>query len=117
MRCAWRRSRFRPGPIDQLPQRVPVTRAMRRHMADRAADGFYNDFLSPLAFPGLRFAQDLAKIGTPEAVALRARQLEGEFDGHSRGGRGLEATRGSASKGFLEVPAYGPRKSRERLVH
>jgi hypothetical protein len=48
-------------------------------MADRAdafySDAFYNDFLSPLAFRGLQLAQDLAKVGTPEAVALHAANL------------------------------------------
>lgn len=49
-------------------------------MADRAAEGYYHDYLSPLATPCLQLAADLAEIGTPQAMALRARHLNGEFD-------------------------------------
>ena len=49
-------------------------------MGDRAAQGFYHDFLSPLPFPELQLAQELADIGTPEALALRRRHINGEFD-------------------------------------
>ena len=49
-------------------------------MADQAAEGYYHDFLSPLATPCLQLAEDLAMAGTPEALALRARHLNGEFD-------------------------------------
>lgn len=49
-------------------------------MALLAAQGYYHDFLSPLATPCLQLAADLAAAGTPEALALRARHLNGEFD-------------------------------------
>jgi hypothetical protein len=49
-------------------------------MAIRAAHGYYHDFLSPLATPCAQLAADLAAAGTPAAMALRARHLEGEFD-------------------------------------
>jgi hypothetical protein len=49
-------------------------------MAGKAATGYYHDFLSPLAMPCIQLAEDLAKAGTPEALALRARHLNGEFD-------------------------------------
>jgi hypothetical protein len=49
-------------------------------MADKAATGYYHDFLSPLALPEMQLAQDLANAGTPEALALRARHINGEFD-------------------------------------
>jgi hypothetical protein len=49
-------------------------------LAGRAAAGYYHDFLSPLAFPELQLAEDLLHAGTPEALALRARHLNGEFD-------------------------------------
>lgn len=49
-------------------------------MADRAAQGYYHDFLSPLDFPEITLASDLAKVGTPEALALRLRHIDGEFD-------------------------------------
>jgi hypothetical protein len=49
-------------------------------MADKAATGYYHDYLSPLAAPCIQLAEDLAKVGTPEALALRKRHLNGEFD-------------------------------------
>lgn len=49
-------------------------------MAILAAQGYYHDFLSPLATPCLQLAADLAAAGTPEALALRERHLNGEFD-------------------------------------
>lgn len=49
-------------------------------MAAKAAQGYYHDFLSPLTFPCLQLGEDLALAGTPAAMALRARHLNGEFD-------------------------------------
>lgn len=49
-------------------------------MSVRAASGYYDDFLSPLATPCMQLAADLAAAGTPAAMALRARHLNGEFD-------------------------------------
>lgn len=49
-------------------------------MSVKAASGYYHDFLSPLATPCLQLAADLAAIGTPEAMALRDRHIDGEFD-------------------------------------
>lgn len=49
-------------------------------MAVLAAQGYYHDFLSPLATPCLQLAADLAAAGTPAALALRERHLNGEFD-------------------------------------
>jgi hypothetical protein len=49
-------------------------------MAARAREGYYHDFLSPLASPALQLAEDLRAAGTPAARALRERHLEGKFD-------------------------------------
>jgi hypothetical protein len=49
-------------------------------MADRAAEGHYHDFLSPLDFPAMQLAADLALIDTPATWALRKRVMDGEFD-------------------------------------
>lgn len=49
-------------------------------MAEKARTGYYHDFLSPLDFPCLQLAQDLQEVGTPEAMALRSRHMNGEFD-------------------------------------
>ena len=49
-------------------------------MADMAATGFYHDYLSPLDFPEMQLANDLAAINTPAAIALRKRVIDGEFD-------------------------------------
>jgi hypothetical protein len=50
------------------------------NMSVLAANGYYHDFLSPLATPCIQLASDLAEAGTPAALALRARHLNGEFD-------------------------------------
>jgi hypothetical protein len=49
-------------------------------MADKAATGYYHDFLSPLDTPCLQLAAHLAAVGTTAALALRARHINGEFD-------------------------------------
>jgi len=49
-------------------------------MAAKAETGYYHDFLSPLATPCIQLAADLQAVGTPAALALRARHLNGEFD-------------------------------------
>jgi len=49
-------------------------------MADRAATGYYHDYLSPLDFPELTLDRDLVEAGTPEALAIRKRHHNGEFD-------------------------------------
>lgn len=49
-------------------------------MAAKAAEGYYHDFLSPLATPCVQLSNDLAAVGTPAALALRERHHNGEFD-------------------------------------
>jgi hypothetical protein len=56
-------------------------------MADKAATGYYHDFISPLAAPCLQLAHDLNTYAEApswprqdEAAALLARHLSGEFD-------------------------------------
>jgi len=49
-------------------------------MAEAAAAGYYDDFLSPLATPIYQLVTDLRKVGTPEALVLAGRAIDGEFD-------------------------------------
>jgi hypothetical protein len=49
-------------------------------MAAKAAEGYYHDFLSPLAMPEIALIGDLLAAGTPEAMALRQRVIDGDFD-------------------------------------
>jgi len=49
-------------------------------MADKAATGYYHDYLSPLDTPELQLMCDLRAVGTPAAVALMQRHQLGEFD-------------------------------------
>lgn len=49
-------------------------------MADRAATGYYHDYLSPLDMPSIQLANDLDAVGSSQAKALRNRHLDGEFD-------------------------------------
>lgn len=57
-----------------------LEKAGLRQMAASARTGYYHDFLSPLDTPCLQLAADLADVGTPAAMALRERHLDGEFD-------------------------------------
>lgn len=57
-----------------------LTKANLPEMAAKASTGYYHDFLSPLDFPCQQLSQDLAKVGTPEALAIRDRHHNGEFD-------------------------------------
>lgn len=52
-------------------------------MSAKAATGYYHDFLSPLDFPEMQLAADLAAAGTPAALGLRERHLNGEFDANA----------------------------------
>lgn len=49
-------------------------------MADKAATGYYHDYLSPLDLPCVQLDTDLVAAGTPSALAVRARHHDGEFD-------------------------------------
>lgn len=49
-------------------------------MAEKAAEGYYHDFLSPLDNPCLQLVIDLVVVGTPEAKVLLVRLENGEFD-------------------------------------
>lgn len=57
-----------------------LARAGLNEMASKAAEGYYHDFLSPLAMPETQLAEDLGAAGTPEAHTLRERHIRGEFD-------------------------------------
>lgn len=61
-----------------------LTKAALSEMAMMARDGYYHAFLSPLPFPDIQLAADLAEAGTPAAFALRARHLNGEFDASNK---------------------------------
>ena len=49
-------------------------------MALKAEVGYYDDFLSPLAMPITALLRDLDRLRTDEAMALRRRVMNGEFD-------------------------------------
>lgn len=49
-------------------------------MADRAAQGYYHDYLSPLELPCVELGAHLEKVGTTAAKALLLRHMNGEFD-------------------------------------
>lgn len=60
-----------------------LRKAGLNEMADKAAAGWYHDYLSPLALPEMQLEMDLRAAGTPEAGTLRLRHLRGEFDANS----------------------------------
>lgn len=52
-------------------------------MAVKAKEGWYHDYLSPIATPCAQLEADLRTAGTAAAEALRQRHLRGEFDASS----------------------------------
>ena len=57
-----------------------LTKAGLTDMATKAAEGYYDDFLSPLAMPMSALMAELAAAGTEPALALRKRVMNGDFD-------------------------------------
>jgi hypothetical protein len=55
-------------------------------MADKAATGYYHDYLSPLDLPEIQLVNDLAQAAEKAApnnsaiIALRHRAMDGDFD-------------------------------------
>ncbi|MGA2993599.1 hypothetical protein [Bradyrhizobium sp.] len=49
-------------------------------MALRAAEGYYHDYLSPLAMPEKTLCDELTIIGTSAALALCERVKQGDYD-------------------------------------
>jgi hypothetical protein len=49
-------------------------------LAKKAAEGFYDDFLSPLPAPIVTLVRLLTVAGTPDALELAERVKAGEFD-------------------------------------
>jgi hypothetical protein len=49
-------------------------------MAERAAEGYYHDFLSPLVMPEKQLLSELTTIGTSAALTLCERVKQGDFD-------------------------------------
>lgn len=59
---------------------IELDKANLPSMAKKAREGYYHDYLSPLPAPCLQLEADLRSIGTPEAMEIRSRHLNGEFD-------------------------------------
>lgn len=66
------------------PSDAKLTAALREagldELAQRAAQGYYNEFFGPLGTPELTLAAELAQAGTTQALALRQRLINGDFD-------------------------------------
>lgn len=59
---------------------LELEKANLPEMAIRARKGDYHDFLSSHPFPCIMLMDHLRIAGTPEALALRSRHIDGEFD-------------------------------------
>lgn len=49
-------------------------------MAAKAREGYYDDFLSPLDAPIMALVTELAGVRSMQAIGLRQRVINGEFD-------------------------------------
>jgi hypothetical protein len=54
--------------------------AVMPEMAERAAEGYYHDYLSPLVMPEKPLVSELTIIGTSAARVLCERVKRGDFD-------------------------------------
>jgi hypothetical protein len=78
-------------------------------MADKAAEGYYHDFLSPLDMPGHQLAYDLNGFvrsttwpRREEAAALLARHRNGDFDATKEESQAwAESPEGKATRAVL----------------
>ena len=71
-------------------------------MAESAAAGQYDDYLADDPLPILTLVSDLAKVGTPDAMALRLRVIDGEFDATAEESEAWAASpEGQAALGML----------------
>lgn len=62
---------------------LALEEAKLHEMAKVAREGFYHDFLSPLATPCMQLEADLRSQHTDAAEKVRQRHLNGEFDATS----------------------------------
>jgi hypothetical protein len=60
-----------------------LTKAGLAEMSAKATEGYYHDYLSPLALPCQQLVSDLHRVGTPEARELAIRAMNGEFDANA----------------------------------
>lgn len=73
----------------KLARTLSAIPAVPKEMVQRAIDGYYHDFLSPLDFPEIQLIEDLRTVAgntslprsiRQEIMRLRQRVIDGEFD-------------------------------------
>jgi hypothetical protein len=76
----------------KLARALSVIPAIPREMVQRAVDGYYHDFLSPLDFPEIQLVSDLRAVADNTSLPRSTRQeigklaqrvIDGEFDASS----------------------------------
>jgi len=85
-----------------------LTGAGLHEMAAKAREGYYHDFLSPLATPSIQLAADLLEAGTPAAMALRVRHMNGEFDSSAEESQEWANSK-EGQRTFLKLASKKPR--------
>lgn len=73
----------------KLARALSAIPAIPREMIQRAVDGYYHDFLSPLDFPEIQLVEDLRAVAANRSLPRSTRQeinglaqrvIDGEFD-------------------------------------
>jgi hypothetical protein len=59
---------------------IELSKLGLNEMAEKATTGWYHDYMSPLDAPCIQLVNDLSNVGTPEAMELRKRVINGDFD-------------------------------------
>jgi hypothetical protein len=79
-------------------------------MAARAAEGYYHDYLSPLAMPEKKLCDELTDAGTPAALALCERVKLGDYDASEE----EEEAWASSPEGVAAMQAFAARFMKRR---
>ena len=79
-------------------------------MAARAAEGYYHDYLSPLAIPEKKLCDELTDAGTAAALALCERVKLGDYDASEE----EEEAWASSPEGVAAMQAFAARFMKRR---
>ena len=79
-------------------------------VAARAAEGYYHDYLSPLAMPEKKLCDELTIAGTAAALALCERVKQGDYNASEE----EEEAWASSPEGLAVMQAFAARFNQKR---
>jgi hypothetical protein len=104
--------------VNMRPSDAKLSAALREagltELAARAHAGEFNEFFGEYAAPLLLLADLLHKVGTPAALAVRARLINGEFDAGDESEEWAQSEEGQDAMRRLVDRKYGTGTHRPR---